>query len=363
MSKVYNFCAGPAMLPAAVLEKAQQELLDWNGQGTSVMEVSHRGKPFMDLAAKSERNLRTLLQVPDNYKVLFMHGGGRGQFAAVPYNLTKAGDCAAFIDTGVWSKKAQEEAANLIQTDVVAKSSKNEQGLWQVPQQQLIEVATNAKYLHCCPNETIEGLEMLHAPQASNGAPLVADLSSTILSRPINVSDYGIIYAGAQKNIGPSGLAVAIVREDLIGNARKETPTIFDYALTAKNDSMYNTPPTYSWYLAGMVFEWLLEQGGLTAMEKRNAEKAALLYNVIDSSSFYKNQVALNSRSKMNVPFQLANAELDGLFLELANAAGLRALKGHKLVGGMRASIYNAMPLEGVQALVDFMQEFERTKA
>lgn len=349
------------MLPAPVLEKAQQELLDWKGLGTSVMEVSHRSPLFIETAAKAEQDLRTLMGIPEHYKVLFMHGGGRGQFAAVPLNLTQAGDQAAFVDTGVWSKKAVEEAGKYIQTDVVAASHKNEQGLWQVPQQQVITVADDAKYLHYCPNETIEGLEFLAPPKASNGAPVVADMSSTILSRPMDVSEFGVIYAGAQKNIGPSGLAVAIVREDLMGDQRAETPSILNYALTDQFDSMYNTPPTYSWYLAGLVFEWLLEQGGVEAVAQHNAEKAALLYDTIDGSDFYQSQVALSSRSKMNVPFQLADSNLDALFLEQSGAAGLRALKGHKLVGGMRASIYNAMPKEGVMALVEFMKEFERT--
>ncbi len=362
MSKVYNFCAGPAMLPAPVLAKAQQELLDWQGLGTSVMEVSHRGKHFIAMAEKSEQDLRTLLSIPKNYKVLFMHGGGRGQFAAVPQNITAQGDRAAFIDTGVWSKKAIDEASFYVGTDTVARSYQSEDGLWHVPQQPVVEVADDAKYLHYCPNETIEGVEFSHIPQASNGAPLIADMSSTILSRPLDVSKFGIIYAGAQKNIGPSGLAVAIVREDLLGHARATTPSILNYSTTDEFDSMYNTPPTYSWYLAGMVFEWLLEQGGLAQMAVRNEQKAQLLYQYIDGSDFYKNQIAADSRSWMNVPFQLADANLDPLFLEQADANGLRALKGHKLVGGMRASIYNAMPLEGVQALIDFMKEFERTQ-
>ncbi|MBW8192376.1 3-phosphoserine/phosphohydroxythreonine transaminase [Neiella marina] len=361
MADIYNFCAGPAMLPAPVMRKAQQELLDWQGLGTSVMEVSHRGKHFIEMADKSERDLRTLLNIPSNYKVLFMHGGGRGQFAAVPLNMTKPGDQAAFVDTGVWSKKAVEEASRFIQTDVVASSYQDEQGLWHVPQQSVVEVADQAKYLHFCPNETIEGLEFNHCPQASNGAPVIADMSSTILSRPINVSDYGIIYAGAQKNIGPSGLAVAIVRDDLVGYARKETPAILNYQLTDEFDSMYNTPPTYSWYLAALVFEWLLEQGGVAAMAQRNEAKANILYDYIDQSDFYRSQVAKDSRSWMNVPFQLASDALNADFLVQSEAAGLRALKGHRIVGGMRASIYNAMPEQGVIALVDFMKEFERT--
>ncbi|GGA73800.1 phosphoserine aminotransferase [Neiella marina] len=363
MSKVYNFCAGPAMLPAPVLAKAQQELLDWQGLGTSVMEVSHRGKHFIELADKSEQDLRKLLNIPSNYKVLFMHGGGRGQFAAVPLNITKAGDRASFVDTGVWSKKAVEEAQRFIDTEVVASSYQDDNGLWHVPQQQVVEIAEDSKYLHFCPNETIEGLEFNFCPQASTGVPVIADMSSTILSRPINVADYGIIYAGAQKNIGPSGLAVAIVRDDLVGYARKETPAILNYQLTDEFDSMYNTPPTYSWYLAGLVFEWLLEQGGVEAMAKRNQAKANILYDYIDQSDFYRSQVAIDSRSWMNVPFQLANDDLNAAFLTQSEQAGLRALKGHRIVGGMRASIYNAMPEQGVLALVDFMKEFERTQA
>ena len=350
------------MLPAPVLEKAQQELLDWQGLGTSVMEVSHRGKHFIAMAEKSEQDLRTLMQIPDNYKVLFMHGGGRGQFAAVPQNITQAGERAAFVDTGVWSKKSIEEAERFIDADRVASSFQDETGLWHVPQQKIIQVDEQAKYLHYCPNETIEGLEFGFVPQASNGAPVVADMSSAILSHPINVNEFGIIYAGAQKNIGPSGLAVAIVRDDLLGQARKQTPSILNYALADEYDSMYNTPPTYSWYLAGLVFEWLLEQGGVEAMAKHNAHKAGLLYDYIDASDFYQSQVGFDSRSKMNVPFQLVDSALDAAFLAQSDANGLRALKGHRIVGGMRASIYNAMPLEGVQALIDFMKEFERTQ-
>ena len=329
MSKVYNFCAGPAMLPAPVLEKAQHELLNWQGLGTSVMEVSHRGSHFIAMAQQSERNLRALMGIPEQYKVLFMHGGGRGQFAAVPQNLTQVGERAAFIDTGVWSQKAMEEAALFVTTDVVAQSYQDDQGLWHVPQQALVTVADDAKYLHYCPNETIEGLEFNFVPKASNGAPVIADMSSTILSRPINVNDFGVIYAGAQKNIGPSGLAVAIVREDLLGQVRATTPSILNYSLTHEFDSMYNTPPTYSWYLAGLVFEWLLEQGGLEAMAIRNQQKAKLLYDCIDDSDFYRNGVASDSRSWMNVPFQLADANLDGLFLAEAEQQGLRALKRH----------------------------------
>ncbi|MCM2679347.1 3-phosphoserine/phosphohydroxythreonine transaminase [Echinimonas agarilytica] len=350
------------MLPAPVLEKAQKEMLDWQGLGTSVMEVSHRGKEFIALADKAERDLRSLLNISDSYKVLFMHGGGRGQFAAVPQNLTTQGDRAAFVDTGVWSKKAVEEANRFIGADVVASSYQDQSGLWHVPQDKVVEVASSARYLHYCPNETIEGLEFNFVPKASNNAPVIADMSSTILSRPIQVDDFGIIYAGAQKNIGPSGLAVAIVREDLLGQARKDTPAILNYSLTDEFDSMYNTPPTYSWYLAGLVFEWLLEQGGLSAVEKINQHKAECLYQCIDNSDFFNSQVAQDSRSWMNVPFQLGDSSLDALFLSEAEKQGLRALKGHRIVGGMRASIYNAMPLSGVKTLIEFMNEFERTR-
>ena len=314
MSKqIYNFCAGPAMLPVEVMERAQREFCNFQGLGASVMELSHRGKPYMAVAAKAEADLRELLAVPDNYKVLFMHGGGRGQFSAVPMNLLGgANKKADYLLTGVWAASAVDEARKYgdIQTfDGVAKSAEGISHLLPTP-----AFRADAAYVHYCPNETIDGIEMFDIP-ATGKVPLVADLSSTILSRPIDVSRFGIIYAGAQKNIGPSGLAIAIVRDDLLNQARADVPSIFDYQLTAKNDSMFNTPPTYAWYLAGLVFEWLKEQGGLAAMEARNKEKADFLYGYLDQSSFYGNQVDASCRSRMNIPFQLKNAELDKLFL------------------------------------------------
>jgi phosphoserine aminotransferase len=359
MSKqIYNFCAGPAMLPVEVMERAQREFCNFQGLGASVMELSHRGKPYMAVAEKAEADLRELLAVPENYKVLFMHGGGRGQFSAVPMNLLGgANKKADFLLTGVWSQSAVDEAKKYGDIQTFQGVAKNEQGI-----SHLLPTPTfraDAAYVHYCPNETIDGIEMFDIP-ATGEVPLVADLSSTILSRPLDVSRFGIIYAGAQKNIGPSGLAIAIVRDDLLDQARADVPSIFDYQLTAKNDSMFNTPPTYAWYLAGLVFEWLKEQGGLEAMEARNKEKADFLYDYLDQSSFYGNQVDVSCRSRMNIPFQLKNAELDKQFLAESEAAGLLALKGHRIVGGMRASIYNAMPLEGVKALVSFMDGFAK---
>lgn len=354
---VYNFCAGPAMLPAEVMAQAKAEFLDWQGHGVSVMEISHRSQAYIDMAATAEQDLRELLAVPDNYRVLFMHGGGRGQFSAIPLNLTRPEQSSDHIISGQWSEKAEVEAAKYLHTRIAGRSYQNDQGLWCLPAQ--YDLDPNAAYVHYCPNETIDGLEFHTIPDTGN-VPLAADMSSTIMSRPLDVSKFGVIYAGAQKNIGPSGLAVAIVRDDLIGHARQQCPSIFDYGLTAKHDSMYNTPPTYAWYLAGLVFKWLKKQGGLNAMEAHNRAKSDLLYGFIDDHDFYSNQVDPQARSWMNVPFQLADASLDATFLAEAEQAGLKALKGHRSVGGMRASIYNAMPLAGVQTLVDFMADFAR---
>ncbi|MGQ8363730.1 3-phosphoserine/phosphohydroxythreonine transaminase [Glaciecola sp. 1036] len=358
MQNIYNFSAGPATLPKAVLQKAQAELLDWNGLGTSVMEVSHRGKAFMACAEKAEQDLRKLMHINDDYEVLFLQGGGRGQFFSVPLNLAQRGDLAQYLLSGQWSQIAVTEAEKYMQTQVVAKVRK-ENDLFYVPHQSEWEIDPKAAYFHYCSNETVDGIEINWIPETGD-VPLVADMSSNILSKNIDVNKFGIIYAGAQKNIGPSGLTVVIVRKDLIGLARKDTPAIFDYQKQASNGSMYNTPPTFSWYLAGLVFEWLLEQGGVDALEKVNIQKAETLYSAIDASDFYSNQVHPENRSKMNVTFQLADSQLDELFLKQSNEAGLHALKGHRFVGGMRASIYNAMPLEGVQKLVEFMHEFER---
>jgi len=358
MSRIFNFCAGPAMLPFEVMAKAQQEFVNWQETGSSVMELSHRSSEFMVVAAKAEADLRALMAIPENYKVLFCHGGGRGQFSAVPLNLLPKGQSADYIVSGSWSKAAAKEALNYGDVNVIdiGRVENGEKGI--VPAGEW-PLSPNAAYVHYCPNETVDGIEMFDIPQ-TNGVPLVADMSSTILSREIDVSKFGLIYAGAQKNIGPSGLTIVIIREDLLGNARKTTPSIMNYQVLADNDSMYNTPPTYAWYLAGLVFEWLTEQGGVREISGINKDKAALLYQYIDKSDFYYNNVAPNVRSLMNVPFWLKDESLNSEFLEQAKSAGLMALKGHRMVGGMRASIYNAMPIEGVQKLVDFMQEFEK---
>lgn len=355
MNAVYNFCAGPAMLPKAVMEKAQSEFINWQQHGISIMEFSHRDKNFMDVAQAAEANLRTLMNIPDNYKVLFCHGGGRGQFSAVPMNLIGMTGKADYLVTGSWSKSAVTEALKYGEVNVVATQTivNGQNGVASTADWQLSD---DAAYFHYCPNETVDGIEMSEEPQVN--APLVADLSSTILSREIDVSKYGVIYAGAQKNIGPSGLSIVIVRDDLIGHSLPTTPSIMDYKLASDNDSMFNTPPTFAWYLAGEVFKWLLEQGGVKAIEKKNIEKAKLLYDAIDSSDFYVNKVAPAYRSRMNVTFLLSDPSLDKKFLAQAEDAGLMALKGHRSVGGMRASIYNAMPLAGVKALVAFMEQF-----
>jgi len=350
------------MLPTAVMEKAQAEFCNWQGLGVSVMEVSHRSPEYIAMAGQAEQDLRDLLAIPENYKVLFCHGGGRGQFAAVPLNLLGDKLEADYLLTGQWSKSAVVEAkkhARISETDIMITTA---DGKTSVKPTSEWPINAGAAYLHYCPNETIEGIEIFDLPE-TGVVPLVADMSSTILSRPIDVTKFGIIYAGAQKNIGPSGLSIVIVREDLIGYARKAIPSIFDYEVQAKADSMFNTPPTYAWYLAGLVFKWLKEQGGLAAIEKKNIAKAELLYNFIDSSDFYSNNVDTSVRSRMNIPFNLANDSLNEAFLSEAKEAGLLTLKGHKLVGGMRASIYNAMPIEGVQALVEFMGCFEKKYA
>lgn len=358
MNKIFNFCAGPAMLPTAVMAKAQAEFCNWQGLGVSVMEVSHRSPEYIAMAAEAEQDLRDLMDIPENYKVLFCHGGGRGQFAAVPLNLLGDKLDADYLLTGQWSKSAVVEAkkhARITETDIMMQSPDGKATVKPVAEW---PINAGAAYLHYCPNETIEGIELFEVPE-TGVVPLVADMSSTILSRPIDVSKFGLIYAGAQKNIGPSGLSIVIVRDDLVGYARKAIPSIFDYEIQAKADSMFNTPPTYAWYLAGLVFKWLKEEGGLAEIEKKNIAKAELLYNFIDNSSFYSNNVDASVRSRMNVPFNLADDSLNATFLSEAKEAGLLTLKGHKLVGGMRASIYNAMPIEGVQALINFMKEFE----
>jgi phosphoserine aminotransferase len=355
--RVFNFAAGPATLPLEVLQQAREELTDWQGSGMSVMEVSHRGKAFIAVAEEAEAVLRELLAVPASYKVLFLQGGGMGQFAAVPMNLTTPESTVDYINTGAWSKKALSEAKRYAKVNVAADEAAS--NYTTVPEQSALKLTPNAAYVHYTPNETIGGVEFPYVPQTGN-VPLVADMSSSILSGPIDVSKWGVIYASAQKNIGPSGLAVVIVREDLLGKARPNTPSILDYKEMAANGSMSNTPPTFAWYLAGLVFKWLKKNGGLKWMAERNRAKAAKLYDAIDSSGFYRNPVAKNCRSLMNVPFTLANPELDKTFLSEAKAAGLTYLDGHRSVGGMRASIYNAMPPEGIDALIGFMKEFQR---
>jgi phosphoserine aminotransferase len=345
------------MLPEPVLRKAQAELLDWQGSGMSVMEVSHRGTDFIEFAARSERALRELLRVPDSYKVLFLQGGATLQFAAVPLNLAPAGSVADYVVTGNWGEKAVQEAERYIRVNVAATSKASK--FTTVPDPKTWNVSSSAAYLHYTPNETVFGVEIHSVPEVST-APLVVDMSSTLLSRPIDVSRFGVIYAGAQKNIGPAGLALVIVREDLLGRARRETPGVIDYKTMAENDSMWNTPSTLSWYFAGLVFDWLKEQGGLEAMGKINERKAKKLYAAIDGSGYYKNPVDKAYRSWMNIPFTLPNPELDKPFLQEAKAAGLTNLKGHRVVGGMRASLYNAMPEAGVDALIGFMADFAK---
>jgi phosphoserine aminotransferase len=358
MTRVYNFSAGPAVLPEAVLRQAQEELLDWQGSGMSVMEMSHRGREFMSIAERAEADLRELMAIPASYKVLFLQGGASSQFAMVPMNLIGRTGRADYYRTGSWSKKAIAEAKRFGEVAVTA-DREIDGRFTTVPEAGSVTVSDGAAYLHYTPNETIEGVEFGYVPDTGD-VPLVADMSSTILSRPIDVRRFGIIYAGAQKNIGPAGLTIVIVRDDLIGQPLAGTPSMFDYATHAAADSMYNTPPTFGWYLAGLVFQWLKGQGGLEAMAVVNERKAGLLYEAIDGSDFYANPVAPTCRSWMNVPFTLADPALDETFLKEAGAEGLKTLKGHRSVGGMRASIYNAMPEAGVQTLVDFMTEFER---
>jgi len=356
MARKFNFSAGPAMLPTAVIERAQAEMAEWNGSGMSVMEMSHRGKEYMSIATKAESDLREVMAIPDNYKVLFLQGGASSQFAMIPLNLLGDKKSADYLNTGMWSKKAIAEAKRYCNVNVAADTSGD--GFTTVPTQESLKLNPDAAYVHYTPNETIGGVEFDYIPE-TGAVPLIADMSSTILSRPIDVSKFGMIYAGAQKNIGPAGLTIVIIRDDLLGKASEITPTMFNYAVHAENDSMYNTPTTYSWYMAGLVFEWIKEQGGLEAVAVINKRKADKLYAAIDASDFYGSPVAKNGRSWMNVPFTLANADLDGAFLAGASEKGLITLKGHRSVGGMRASIYNAMPEEGVDALVAFMKEFE----
>ena len=353
MSRIFNFSAGPAMLPAEVLARAGDEMLDWRASGMSVMEMSHRGAEFISIAEEAESDLRELLAVPAHYKVLFLQGGATLQFAQVPMNLLRGKEKADYVLTGEWSKKALKEAKNYCDAAVAASSE--DRNFTYAPKQW--KVRPDAAYVHYCSNETIGGVEFHEIPSVQ--VPLVADASSHFLSRPLEVSKFGLIYAGAQKNAGPAGLTFVIVREDLIGKAAKGTPTVMDYKLQAEADSMLNTPATYAMYVAGLVFKWMKQQGGLASLERKNMEKAKLLYDFLDASRFFANPVAREDRSRMNVPFTLQKPELDAVFLKGAEERGMVQLKGHRSVGGMRASIYNAMPLEGVQRLVEYMRDFE----
>ena len=357
---IYNFSAGPAVLPREVMLQAQEELLDWHGSGMSVMEMSHRGKEFLGIATDAEKDLRDLLAIPANYKVLFLQGGAHLQFAMIPLNLLRGKGSVDYVNTGEWSKKAIAEAKKFCNVNVVATNA--DKNFSYVPAFNTWKLDRNAAYVHYTSNETIGGVEFNWVPQLDSkpgDVPLVADMSSHILSRQMDVSKYGLIYAGAQKNIGPAGLCIVIVREDLVGHAYPGIPAMLDYKIHADNESMYNTPPTFAIYMAGLVFQWLKLNGGLAAMERVNIAKAKLLYDAIDASQgFYHCPVAATDRSRMNVPFTLKDSELDADFLKGAESHGLLQLKGHRSVGGMRASIYNAMPLQGVQALVSFMNEF-----
>lgn len=356
-TRAYNFCAGPAALPEEVLRQAQAELLDWQGRGLSVMEMSHRSDEFVEIAQTAEQDLRDLMYVPDNYKVLFVQGGASQQFAQIPLNFMPEGGKADYIDTGIWSSKSAEEAARFGSVNIAA--SAKELDYFAIPGQNDWTLDPNAAYVHYATNETIGGLQFDWIPETGS-VPLIADMSSDILSRQVDVSRFGMIYAGAQKNIGPSGLVVLIVREDLLGRARSACPTMLNYQVAADNGSMYNTPASFSWYLSGLVFKWLKQQGGVETMARINEEKQRKLYDFIDASEMYDNPISRNARSWMNVPFRLASDKLDKPFLAGAEERRLLNLKGHRSVGGMRASIYNAVPMAAVDALIDYMREFEK---
>lgn len=363
MSRVFNFSAGPATLPLEVLEQAQAEMLDWKNTGCSVMEVSHRGKEFEACNAQAEQDLRDLLAIPDHYRVLFLQGGASMQWSQILFNLCRDNAHGDFILTGEWTQRAVAEAQRLLpgwggSVHIVASSQ--DKNFSYVPEESTWQRRPQARFLHVCTNETIQGLEYSFTPQTLGDVPLIADMSSHLLSKPIKVANYGLIYAGAQKNIGPAGLTIVMVRDDLLGQARADCPRMFDYQVMADNHSLLNTPPTFAIYLAGLVFQWLKRQGGLAVMEQRNIHKAQLLYDFLDQSAFYFSPVEKSCRSRMNVPFRMHNETLNDTFLKESAAAGLAALKGHKAVGGMRASIYNAMPLAGVQALISFMKNFEQ---
>lgn len=357
MARIYNFSAGPSTLPEAVLHQAREEMLDWQGSGMSVMEMSHRGKHFSAIAEQLEADIRELMTIPDNYKVLFLQGGATAQFSMIPMNLLQGKNKACYVNTGAWSTKAIKDASRYCEVRVSATAE--ESGFTGIPEISEWEIDSDAAYLHYTANETIHGVEFPYIPE-SQGLPLVCDMSSNILSRPVDVSRFGLIYAGAQKNMGPAGVTLVIVRDDLIGAVDPKLPDVFNYAIQDKNGSMLNTPATYNWYLVGLVLKWLKSVGGVEAIEAQNVKKASLLYQVIEQSQLYRNPVQSEYRSRMNVPFILSDADLDKKFLAEAEAHGLFELKGHRSVGGMRASIYNAMPEQGVRALCDFMIEFER---
>ncbi len=355
MSRVYNFCSGPAALPEAVLKKAQAEMLDWHGVGVSVMEMSHRSEEFMSILASAKARLARLLDINDDYEIVFAQGGASTLFSQIPANFMKGYDTACYLDTGAWSTKAIKEGKKYGKVQMAGSSK--EQGYTSVPDFSSLNLDESAAYLHLCPNETIGGLEFADLPETS--LPIIADLSSTILSRKIDVSKYGMIYAGAQKNVGPAGVVICIIRKDLLARSDDSLPAVWNFANLVANDSMINTPPTFAIYLADLVFEWLEAQGGVDAMEAINIRKAEALYEFIDASAFYSNPIDPAYRSRMNVPFILADDSLDAVFIKESEAAGLRTLAGHRSVGGMRASIYNAMPMEGILALIDFMRDFE----
>jgi phosphoserine aminotransferase len=355
--RVFNFSAGPAVLPEAVLRQAAAEMMDWHGSGMSVMEMSHRGKEFVGIAAKAESDLRTLLSIPASYKVLFLQGGAIAENALVPMNLLAGRTAADYVNTGEWSKKSIKEAKKYCTVNIAA--SAEDRNFTYVPARETWKLDPAAAYVHVCTNETIGGVEYQWTPD-TGAVPLVADMSSHILSRTIDVAKYGVIYGGAQKNAGPAGLTLVIVRDGLLDRALPITPSAFHWKEQAASDSMVNTPPTYAIYVAGLVFEWLLAQGGVAAIEARNIAKAKLLYDCLDRSEFYLSPVRKEDRSRMNVPFKLSDASLDEAFLQGAKERGMVQLKGHRAVGGMRASIYNAMPIEGVQTLVSYLEDFER---
>jgi len=359
MARVYNFSAGPAALPEEVLQQAAAEMVDWHGSGQSVMEMSHRGKEFMGIAAQAEADLRELMAIPANYKVLFLQGGASLQFEMIPINLLRGKAVADYVHTGEWAKKAIKAAKTFCNVNIAA--SAEDKGFTYAPAQADWKLTKDAAYVHYTSNETIGGVEFNWIPDTGD-VPLVCDMSSNILSRPIDISKFGLIYGGAQKNIGPAGLTIVIIRDDLVGKAQPAPPAMLDYKTHVDADSMYNTPPTYGIYIAGLVFQWLKKNGGITAMEQKNIEKANLLYDYLETTDFYRNPVRKEDRSRMNVPFTLKDATLDEEFLKGAKARGMVQLKGHRSVGGMRASIYNAMPLAGVQALVEYMKEFAASK-